>query len=489
MMKTAKTAILQWVAALALALSSLAAAPLAAQSMVTSADARTGAVLQVPINKSQTLRVGQSFAKAVIGNQEIADVLPLSMSSVYVLGRALGSTNLSLYDKAGRLIAVVDIVVGPDAQGLKSTINQLLPTEAVGISVSNGSLVISGTVSSAAAAEKLITIAETFAPQRVVNMLGVGGVQQVLLEVKFSEMSRATVKQLGINQFTFDNSSVVNGVFVPGSNGGVISPFDATTNPFQLGLNLPNASNLLVNIDALERNGLIRTLAEPNLVALSGETASFLAGGEFPVPVGVALNGQVSIEFKQFGVSLAFTPTVLEDGLINLLVGPEVSQLDPAAGIELSGLRIPGLKVRRARTTVELRDGQSFALAGLIQNDFSDTIRAIPLLGRIPLIGALFRSTAYNKQETELVMIVTPRLVRPVPAGSLTLPTDRVLEPSEVDMFLRGRSENRIAPRSSTAGATTMVAPNAASPNAASPNAASNVVPGGPGDGFGHIIQ
>jgi pilus assembly protein CpaC len=479
MIRIAKTATFQMVAALALAFAPLAAAPLAAQSMVTSADERTGAVLQVPINKSQTLRVGQSFAKAVIGNQEIADVLPLSMSSVYVLGRALGSTNLSLYDKAGRLIAVVDIVVGPDAQGLKSTINQLLPTEAVGISVSNGSLVISGTVSSAAAAEKLITIAETFAPQRVVNMLGVGGVQQVLLEVKFSEMSRATVKQLGINQFSFDNSSVVNGVFVPGSNGGISAPFDTTTNPFQLGLNLPGASNLLINIDALERQGLIRTLAEPNLVALSGETASFLAGGEFPVPVGVALNGQVSIEFKQFGVSLAFTPTVLEDGLINLLVGPEVSQLDPAAGIELSGLRIPGLKVRRARTTVELRDGQSFALAGLIQNDFSDTIRAIPLLGRIPLIGALFRSTAYNKQETELVMIVTPRLVRPVPAGSLTLPTDRVLEPSEVDMFLRGRSENRIAPSTATSATTTMVAP----------GAASNVVPGGPGEGFGHIIQ
>jgi pilus assembly protein CpaC len=479
MMKIAKTEMLQLLAALAMVFAPLAAAPLAAQSTVTSADARTGAVLQVPINKSQTLRVGQSFAKAVIGNQEIADVLPLSMSSVYVLGRALGSTNLSLYDKAGRLIAVVDIVVGPDAQGLKSTINQLLPTEAVGISVSNGSLVISGTVSSAAAAEKLVTIAETFAPGRVVNMLGVGGVQQVLLEVKFSEMSRATVKQLGINQFSFDNSNVVNGILVPGSNGGIVSPFDTSTNPFQLGLNLPGASNLLVNIDALERQGLIRTLAEPNLVALSGETASFLAGGEFPIPVGVALNGQVSIEFKQFGVSLAFTPTVLEDGLINLLVGPEVSQLDPAAGIELSGLRIPGLKVRRARTTVELRDGQSFALAGLIQNDFSDTIRAIPLLGRIPLIGALFRSTAYNKQETELVMIVTPRLVRPVPAGSLTLPTDRVLEPSEVDMFLRGRSENRLPPRSSAAGSTTMVAP----------NAASNPVPGGPGDGFGHIIQ
>ena len=467
----AKSIMLHAMALLGFALMALPLAPAHAQSFASTTDARTGATLQVPINKSQTLKVGQAFAKAVIGNEDVADVLPLSMSSVYVLGRSLGSTNLSLYDSKGALIAVVDIVVGPDAQGLKATLAQLMPTESVAISVSNGALVLSGTVSSASAAEKLMTIAETYAPKRVVNMLGVGGVQQVLLEVKFSEMSRAVVKQLGINQFSFNNTSVTpGGVIVPGSSGGIISPPDLANNPYQFGISLPNASNLLVNIDALERNGLVRTLAEPNLVALSGETASFLAGGEFPVPVGVNLNGQVAIEFKQFGVSLAFTPTVLEDGLINLLVGPEVSQLDPAAGIELNGFRIPGLKVRRARTTVELRDGQSFALAGLIQSDFSDTIRQIPLLGRIPLIGALFRSTAYNKQETELVMIVTPRLVRPVPAGSLSLPTDRVLEPSETDMFLNGRSERR------TPGRSARPAPDTASA-------------GGPGQDFGHIIQ
>jgi pilus assembly protein CpaC len=451
-----------------LLLSLLLAVPLAAPAMAqlgATSDARTGAVLQIPVNKSQTLRVGQNFAKAVIGNEEIADVLPLSLSSVYVLGRALGSTNLSLYDSKGALIAVVDIVVGPDAQGLKATLADLIPTESVAVSVSNGSLVLSGTVSSASVAEKLLTIAETYAPKRVVNMLGVGGVQQVLLEVKFSEMSRSVVKQLGINQFSFDNSSVgPGGVIVPGSSGGVVGFTDNASNPYAIGVRLPNASNLLVNIDALERNGLVRTLAEPNLVALSGETASFLAGGEFPVPVGVNLNGQVSIEFKQFGVSLAFTPTVLEDGLINLLVGPEVSQLDPGAGIELSGFRIPGLKVRRARTTVELRDGQSFALAGLIQNDFSDTVRAIPLLGRIPLLGALFRSTAYNKQETELVMIVTPRLVRPVAAGSLALPTDRVQEPSDIDLFIGGRTERRLPARTPAAPL------------------------GGPGQDVGHIL-
>jgi pilus assembly protein CpaC len=444
-------------------------APGIAQSMEPTQDVRTGAVLEVPINKSQTLRVGRTFAKAVIGNAEVADVLPLSTSSVYVLGRGIGATNLSLFDKAGRLIAVVDIVVGPDSQGLKAKLAELMPTESVAVTASNGSLVLSGEASSAAAVERIVTIAETYAPKAVVNMLGVSAVQQVLLEVKFSEMSRSTVKQLGINTFSFNNSTT----FAPGSNGGVVSGVDSSSNPFRIGLNLPNASNLLVDIDALERQGLVRTLAEPNLVALSGETAAFLAGGEFPVPTGVQLNGQVSIEFKQFGVSLAFTPTVLEDGLINLLVGPEVSQLDPGAGIELSGFRIPGLKVRRARTTVELRDGQSFALAGLIQNDFADTVRAIPLLGRIPIIGALFRSTAYNKSETELVMIVTPRLVRPVPAGSLAVPTDRVLAPDDLDLFLNGKIERRVAPSAPGMAAAGNSAPVAASPA---------------GD-FGHVVR
>jgi pilus assembly protein CpaC len=445
------------------------ATPGFAQSMEATQDARTGAVLEVPINKSQTLRVGRTFAKAVIGNAEVADVLPLSTSSVYVLGRGIGATNLSLFDKSGRLIAVVDVIVGPDSQGLKAKLAELMPTESVAVTGSNGSLVLSGVASSGAAVERIVTIAETYAPKAVVNMLGVSAVQQVLLEVKFSEMSRSTVKQLGINTFSFDNSTA----FVPGSSGAVVSGFDASASPFLANLSLPGASNLLVRIDALEREGMVRTLAEPNLVALSGETASFLAGGEFPIPTNVQVNGQVQIEFKQFGVSLAFTPTVLEDGLINLLVGPEVSQLDPAAGIDLNGISIPGLKVRRARTTVELRDGQSFALAGLIQNDFADTVRAIPLLGRIPIIGALFRSTSYNKSETELVMIVTPRLVRPVPAGSLAVPTDRVFAPSDLDLFLNGKTENRVAP--STPG---MSAPGMPAPIAASPA----------GD-FGHVVR
>jgi pilus assembly protein CpaC len=410
-------------------------APAASQTRIGAYnDARAGAVMTLAVNKSQTLRTERAVQKAVVGNPDIADVLPVSTSSVYVLGKSIGSTNVSLIDRQGNLVAVVDVVVTPDAQGLKRTLAELMPTEAVGVTISNDSVVLGGTVSSAAAADRAATLAETFAPKKVINMMSVGTAQQVLLEVRFSEMQRGTVKQLGINQVSWDN--------LPGGSAGLVqtTAADRNNNPYQIGVLIPGAGNLNIQIDALEREGMIRTLAQPNLIALSGETASFLAGGEFPIPIAAAL-GNVNVQFKEFGVSLAFSPTVLEDGLINILVAPEVSALDPEASIEVSGIRIPGLKVRRARTMLELRDGQSFALAGLIQSNFSDTIRGIPLLSQIPIIGALFRSSAFKRDETELVIIVTPRIVKPLTAGTkLALPTDRVSQPSDADFFLLGRT-------------------------------------------------
>lgn len=402
----------------------IAPAPAIAQS--------TGAIMTVPVNKSQVLKLDRAFAKAMIGNPEIADVIPMSVNSVYVLGRASGSTNLALYDRAGNLISVVDVVVGPDTVGLKRQISESFPGENVRISNSNDAIVVEGQVSSPLAAERIVAMAQTFAGEKVLNLMSVGSPQQVLLEVRVSEMSRGTVKQLGINAVSWNGGSVErsanyeNGPFV----GRLLNLF---------------GSSVDVQFEALERQGLIRTLANPNLVALSGETANFLAGGEFPVPSGVDNNGRVSVEFKQFGVSLAFTPTVLADGLVNLRVAPEVSSIDRDASIQLDGTTIPGLKVRRAVTSLELRDGQSFAMAGLIQSDFSDTVRAIPLLGKIPVIGALFRSTAFNKAETELVITVTPRIVRPVRPDQIALPTDRVKEPSAMDLFLLGKTQ-KIAP-------------------------------------------
>ncbi len=466
---TAVTAALFGLAPLALPATPAAAA--------VPAEARTGAVMTLAINKSQTLRVERAIGKAAIGNEKIADVVPVSQSSVYVLGKGLGSTNLSLYDRSGGLIAVVDIVVTPDAQSLKAKLAELLPAEQIGVTVSNNSVVLEGKVSSPAAVDRAVRIAETYAPKSVINMMSVGLAQQVLLEVRFAEMSRNTVKQLGITGVSWGDS-VSNGLITGAGNlvGGITGTFG-----FPL-------SNLTIQMNALEQQGLIRTLAQPNLIALSGENAYFLAGGEFPIPTGVALNGQVSIEFKQFGVSLTFTPTVLEDGLINLLVAPEVSQLDASAGIDLNGIRIPGLKVRRAKTMLEMRDGQSFAIAGLIQSDFTDTVAQVPLLGRIPIIGTLFRSTSFTKNESELVMIVTPRLVRPVPAGSFTTPTDRVQVPSDFDLFLNGRTEKRLPVGSLPGG--TAGTPVAAG-GAAVPAAATNPVgkPGGIDGEFGHIVR
>jgi pilus assembly protein CpaC len=447
--------------AAALVSTMLSQAAHAQQAVGSYNDARTGAVMTVPVNKSQTLRVDRALSKALVGNSDIADVVPVSLSSVYILGKAIGSTNVTLIDKKGAVIAVVDVIVSPDTQGLKRKLAELMPTEAIGVSVSNDSIVLEGRVSSAAAAERVTTVAETFAPKKVINLMSVGSPQQVLLEVRFSEMQRGTVKALGINSFSFSNSNGAGLIASPGVGTGNF------TAAFGFG-------GISFRIDALEQQGLIRTLAQPNLIALSGETANFLAGGEFPVPTGVTNNGQVSIEFKQFGVSLSFTPTVLEDGLINLLVAPEVSQLDPTSGIDVQGLRIPGLKTRRAKTMLELRDGESMALAGLIGTDFSDTVAGVPLLGKIPILGTLFRSTKFNNNETELVIVVTPRIIRPVPAGALAVPTDRVQMPNDVDLFVNGQSEQRVPMN------TVVPRPGPA---------ATAAKPGGVNGDFGHIVR
>jgi pilus assembly protein CpaC len=417
--------------------------------------------LAVPLNKSQVLRSDRPYAKALIGNSEVADVLPLTNRSLYVLGKKLGTTSLTLYDGNRNLIAVVDVVVGPDVITLRRQLAELLPGSEIGARVANDSVVLTGVVASAPVVRRAAEIAETYAPGKVVNMMAVGSSQQVMLEVRFSEMKRQAGKQIGVSNIFSTNGGSVSGVIgggtslTPDENGiGVITlgaiadRFGIISSTFSIaGVDIQNI------LDGLERKGLITTLAEPTLVALSGDTASFLAGGEFPIPVlqdngGGGGNGtasrSITVEFKPFGVSLAFTPTVLEDGIINLVVAPEVSSIDPTASVNINGLVIPGLQTRRARTTVELRDGESFAMAGLLRRDFQDTVRQFPLLGSIPIIGSLFRSTSFAKEETELVIIVTPRLVKPVPAMAMKLPTDRATPPDEADLFLLGRTDGAV---------------------------------------------
>ena len=436
-----------------------AAAPAAAQVSIVSDSGVSAGQLDVPVNKSQVVRSDRPFAKALVGNPEIADVLPLTTSSIYVLGKKMGTTSLTLYDRRNQLIAVIDVAVGPDVTGLKRQLGELMPGDRIGARIANESLVLDGTVSSSVAADRAMQLAETYAPGKVVNMMSVGSAQQVMLEVRFSEIKRSALKQIGAGFFVGNGSGSFNGAVGGGASltpdsvsgagklglGAILDSFGILTKRFgAFGLNFQGA------LDALERKGAITTLAEPTLVALSGETASFLAGGEFPIPVAQSSSGgggnNISVEFKPFGVSLAFTPTVLADGVINMIVAPEVSSIDRSASISIGNLSIPGLQTRRAKTVIELRDGESFALAGLLRKDFQDTVRQFPGLGSIPIIGALFRSTNFQREETELVIVVTPHLVRPVRAGAFKLPTDRVAPPSEADLFLLGRTDTGVAP-------------------------------------------
>lgn len=447
-------------ASAALALTALAAPAQAQLSAVSVAENVHAGELQVPVNKSQVLRSDRPYAKALVGNPEIADVLPLTSQSLYVLGKKAGTTSLTIYDRANMLIAVVDVVVGPDVTSLKRQLSELMPNDTVGARMSNDSVVLEGMVSSASSADRAVQIAETFAPGKVLNMLALGSAQQVMLEVRFSEVKRSVLKQIGVGLFAGSaGSGNLNGVsgggasLTPDATGAGVLKLGSIADSFGILTKTFGAFGLNINatLDALERKGAITTLAEPTLVALSGETASFLAGGEFPVPVvqngGSGNNnngGTFTVEWKPFGVSLAFTPTVLADGVINLVVAPEVSSIDPTASIVINNLRIPGLQTRRAKTVVELRDGESFAMAGLLRRDFQDTVRQFPGLGSIPIIGSLFRSTGFQREETELVIIVTPRLVRPVRAAALKAPTDRVGPPNEADLFLLGRTDSGV---------------------------------------------
>lgn len=442
--------------------------PLAFAAALPVAQAQTGGVhagqLDVPLNKSQTVTLDRPFGRAMIGSDEIADIMPISDRSIYVLGKKMGTTSLTVYDKGGRVITIVDVAVGPDVLSLRRQLSELMPGEPINARISNDAVVLSGVVSSASAAQNAVQIAGTYAGEKVVNMMGIGSSQQVMLEVRFSEINRQTGKEIGVSGFFRNGSGRFDGAIGNGASlipdpdtGEGILKLSSITDSF--GIFRKNFSlgglDILGVLDSLENKGLAKTLAEPTLVALSGEKASFLAGGEFPIPVvqgngggggggGGGFGGSITIEFKPFGVSLGFTPTILADGVINMIVEPEVSSIDPNNSIILNDITIPGLQTRRASTTLELRDGESFAIAGLIRQDFATTVRQVPLLGSIPIIGSLFRSSGFKRGETELLIVVTPRLVQPIRPNQVALPTERVGDAKELDLFLLGRTDGAV---------------------------------------------
>ena len=403
--------------------------------------------LNLPVNKSEVLRVSQPVGRVAVGNADIADVQPFSDQSFYVLGKSAGTTNLAVYGKDNRLLAVIDLVVGIDVEGIKAAIHAGMPGETIEVRAVNDAVSLSGVVSGPSRVTQAVAIASKFvadkdkdAKEKIINDLRVKGTQQVMLQVKVAEMQRNISKNFGFKPFI--------SAAKPGSNSGfslaTLDPVDITKFALAAGSIVSGNFAAALAVDALEEKGLIKVLAEPNLVAMSGDTANFLAGGEFPVPVASDLAAgiaTVTITFKQFGVSLAFTPTVLDGDLINLVVAPEVSQLDKQNSVTLNGFVIPAIATRRAKTTVELRDGQSFAVAGLLSSDFTDTMKGIPGIMDIPVLGALARSSEYKRQETELVIIITPKLVQPAPAGTLVAPTDSFVPPSDIDFFVMGRTE------------------------------------------------
>ncbi len=436
------------------------------------------AKIELAIGKSTLLKLPEPAINRSLGNPNVAQAMLVAPDTLYLLGVSVGTTNMIVQGKSKRC-NVIDVAVSMDATGLINTLRQLMPEEKdIRVTAAAESLVLSGTVSDAIAMQRAYELALAYVrrpavmstaaqqeglantatgqqvqastniqlqQQRVVNMLTLAAAQQVMLEVKIAEVSKSLIDKLGVRL----NGSLSTGMwsyqllsnFLTGTLGGMVSGSRSSTTGFAL--------------DAEKRDGLVKVLAEPNVMAISGQEGSFLAGGKILIPVaqtgGVGGAALVTLQEKDFGVGLRFTPTVLSGGRINLQVAPEVSELS-REGAGISGTNnatqiFPLITTRRASTTVQLADGQSFAIGGLIKNNTSTNIRAFPILGEIPILGTLFRSTDFQNDKTELVFVVTPRLVKPLPAD-YALPTDGYRDPSRAELFLGGKLEGKPQPRS-----------------------------------------
>uniref|UniRef100_UPI002FCBCDFF type II and III secretion system protein family protein n=1 Tax=Pseudomonas sp. TaxID=306 RepID=UPI002FCBCDFF len=459
-----------------------AAEPVPAVSAMPAANVTN---IQVPIYKSRVLTTRAPVKKVSVGNPEIADILVTSPTQLYLLGRALGSTNVLLWDGSNRLIDSLDLEVVHDLGGLKSKLHELLPNEEISVYSAQGALVLRGQVSSAAAMDNAVKLAKTYTAQtasivqgegeaavaaptqslEVINLLTVGGSQQVMLEVKVAEMKRSLFKSLNMrfNALDFGSSSRWSG---GGFNSGVGPggiPIGFVPDPDNAGHIILDPTSLIgsgkgflgqfisenflfnVVLEAAKDNGSAKVLAEPTLTTLTGQQAEFISGGEFPIPV--SDEDGITIEFKEFGVGVKFLPVVLDSGRINLNLNVSVSELvtanslvvDTASGSLVGddvSLLVPALTKRSAQSTVELGNGQTIAIAGLISENTRDFVSRFPGLGDIPVLGNLFRSQEFVNGETELVILVTPHLAKPIDARSVRLPTEKFVEPSDLDFYL-----------------------------------------------------
>lgn len=457
--------------------------------------------VKVVVNKSRTFKVDTAFATIVAGSPDIVDVKSLSDHLIYVQGKQTGTTNVILLDSSMKQIGILDVEVVIDTGNLQQNIRSSTGGHGIRVSASEGQVVLSGTAADAVTAERAMAIATSTVAKggTVVNAMSVAAPQQVMLEVRFLEVSREAGRNLGVNLYaanangtnvgntglgsttaigrapiggfnsltrapTTGNTSTLSTSSTPvganpagslpilgtlgtlaGTAGGIApAPFGSLLTSL---IRTSNGGSVDLLISALETKGLARRLAEPNLTTLSGDAARFLAGGEFPVPIPTqTTNGfpTITIDYKKFGVELAFVPTVLSRGVINLRVEPSVSELDFANAVTIQGTTVPSLTRRDARTTVELRDGQSFAIAGLLQTRNRQDVSQLPWIGSVPVLGTLFSSKSYQQEETDLVIIVTPRLVAPAaPGQQLASPLDSRLPANDVDFFLNGQMEVR----------------------------------------------
>ncbi|HWP40339.1 MAG TPA: type II and III secretion system protein family protein, partial [Tepidisphaeraceae bacterium] len=431
--------------------------------------------LKLTVNRTALITTKVPYKRVSVGQPEVADVNPIGPGNILVTAKKPGTTQVIIWDDADRS-QVVDVVVEFDLQALRDQIKLMFPESKIEVNVLNGAIALRGRVANLEAANQAVAIAQPYS-DRVLNFLEISGGQQVMLQVRFAEVSRSATSALGIN------GNYASGAFYGGSNIGQVNPSDRMLNnttvgqspPFNgLTIDSPTPVNPSVTlygggqignfyleyfINALRQNNLLRVLAEPNLITISGQEASFLAGGEFPIPVtqgggqgGVA----ITVEYREFGVKLKFVPVVLGDGRIKLKVAPEVSDLDFTTAVRLNGFVIPGVTTRKVETSIEMAEGQTFAIAGLLNNNITASKDVTPLLGDLPVVGALFRSVRYQRKETELVVLVTPRLVSPMnPDQVPLLPGEKWRDPGENDLFwnrdLGGEQEASNAPGSHAA--------------------------------------
>lgn len=420
-------------------------APLAtgvqAQSVLRVLEGAASSNISVAVNRAIVMESDRPFAELSVANPGIADIATLGERTIYVLGKAPGRTTLTILGPEGELITNVDVVVSPDLAEFKERLRDILPREPIEVRTANDGVILSGRVSSSRKLARALELAERYAPGKVTNLMMVGGTQQVQLKVRFAEMSRTVAKglesSLNVNTTGTDGTGAVFGGGGNPENVGGGFPFTVndTTN-FALGAVLTFGDiGIDLLMEAFETKGMVRTLAEPNLVAISGETAKFVAGGEVPIQVDDG-DGGTELQFKDFGIILEFTPIVIDEDIIRLTLDTEVSQIDSSGDIEAPFV----ITTRNASTSIEMRDGQSFAIAGLLQDNFDDLVGQVPILGNIPVLGALFRSTSFRREQSELVIIVTPHLVAPVDGDLLALPTDRFRIPTEAELFLNGKT-------------------------------------------------